>query len=195
MSRGGPTAAAVVLGGACLFFSAEVVTATRLRPGDPVAGLAAVTAVDMAALEFPTGIVPPPTTAPPVPEPAAGLSWFRPSGRNQGTEGLVAALATLALKDNAPLYVSETWGRSTGGANSDHHLSRTDSWALDVAVRGIQQPTLWTETAAQRIAAALGVPNWTGGDLTKTIDGYRFQVLWRVAGHFNHVHVGVRKVG
>ena len=44
------------------------------------------------------------------------------------------------------------------------------------------------------MSAALGVPDWAGGDLTKTINGYRFQVLWKVAGHFNHVHVGVRKV-
>jgi hypothetical protein len=73
-------------------------------------------------------------------------------------------------------------------------VSRTDSWAVDVAVRGIQAPTPATELAAQRIAAAFGVPNWTGGDLTKTVNGYRFQILWKVAGHFNHVHVGVRKV-
>ena len=183
--------AVVVLGGTCLFSTAEVVTATRVQAGDPALDItyAAV------ALEFPTTTTT--TTAPPPPpaaQPEGGLSWFKPSGRNQGTEGLVDALAKIALKDNAPLYVSETWGRTTGGANSDHHVSQTSSWALDVAVRGIQQPTIWTETAAQRIAAALGVPGWTGGDLNKTIDGYRFQVLWRVAGHFNHVHVGVRKV-
>jgi hypothetical protein len=27
------------------------------------------------------------------------------------------------------------------------------------------------------------------------VSGYRFQILWKVAGHFDHVHVGVRKVG
>ena len=192
MSRGVRALAAVVLGGTCLFSSAEVVTATRIRPSEPAPDVAVMAADVMAALEFPTTTVAPP---PPPPAPPNGLSWFTPSGRNQGTEGLVNALAELALRDNAPLYVSETWGRATGGANSDHHVSRTDSWALDVAVRGVQQPTMWTETAAQRIAAALGVPNWTGGDMTKIIEGYRFQVLWRVAGHFNHVHVGVRRVG
>ena len=73
-------------------------------------------------------------------------------------------------------------------------MSRTDSWAADLAVRGIQVPTSTTETAARRIAAALGQPNWTGGDLSVTVNRYRFQVLWKVAGHFNHVHVGVRKI-
>ena len=149
----------------------------------------------------PTVEVPPPTVTttvpapPPFVVPTSPQQWFLPSGRNQGTEGLATVLAQLALHDNAPLYVSETSGRTTGGANSDHHVSRTDSWAVDVAVLGIQQPTAATRTAATRIASALGVPNWTGGDLTKTVNGYRFQVLWLVAGHFNHVHVGVRKVG
>ncbi len=130
---------------------------------------------------------------PPLVVPTGPSQWFLPSGRNQGTEGLAMFLANLALRDNAPLYVSETT-RATGGSNSDHHVSRTDSWAVDVAVRGIQQPTAATRTAAARIASALGEPNWTGGDLTRTINGYRFQVLWLVAGHFNHVHVGVRKI-
>ncbi len=133
---------------------------------------------------------PPPFVVPTSPD-----QWFLPSGKNQGTEGLADFLAQLALHDNAPLYVSDTSGRTTGGTNSDHHISQTDSWAVDVAVRGIQQPTVATQTAATRIASALGVPDWAGGDLTKTVDGYRFQVLWLVAGHFNHVHVGVRKVG
>jgi hypothetical protein len=120
--------------------------------------------------------------------------WFSPAGRNGGTEGLARFLAAIALHNNSPLYVSEQWGRTTGGANSDHHVSRSDSWAADLAVRGIQAPTPATELAAKRVAAALGEPDWQGGDLQKTINGYRFQVLWKVAGHFNHVHVGVRKI-
>ena len=73
-------------------------------------------------------------------------------------------------------------------------MANTDAWAVDLAVRGIQRPTPQTEEAARRVAAALGHPDWTGGDLKVTIQGYRFQVLWKVSGHFNHVHVGVKKV-
>lgn len=138
------------------------------------------------------------TTLSPLPpafvQPTSPDQWFSPSGRNQGTEGLGVALAKIALQDNAPLYISEQWGRTTGAATSDHHVSRTDSWAIDVAVRGIQAPTPATYEAAKRISTALGEPNWGTGDLTKTINGYRFQVLWLVAGHYNHVHVGIRKV-
>ena len=138
--------------------------------------------------------------AEPAPQPApfvyptAPEQWFQPTGLNAGTEGLARVPAAIALRDNPPLYVSEQWGRTTGGEQSDHHISRSDSWAADLAVRGIQVPTPATELAARRVSAALGVPDWPGGDLQKTINGYRFQVLWKVAGHFNHVHVGVRKL-
>ncbi|MDQ3640221.1 MAG: hypothetical protein M3450_01815 [Actinomycetota bacterium] len=150
-------------------------------------------AVAVPLLQSPAPAVTPVLAPPPLMVPTGPSQWFLPSGRNQGTEGLAMFLANLALRDNAPLYVSETT-RATGGSNSDHHVSRTDSWAVDVAVRGIQRPTAATRTAAARIGSALGEPNWTGGDLTRTINGYRFQVLWLVSGHFNHVHVGVRKL-
>ncbi len=141
------------------------------------------------------GVTAPPTAAPrPFVLPTSPEQWFTPGGRNQGTEALARFLAAVALHENKPLYLSDTWGRTTGSDQSDHHVSRSDSWEADEAVLGIQSPTPQTELAAMRIAAALGVPDWTGGDLTKTVNGYRFQVLWKEAGHFNHVHVGVRKV-
>ncbi len=125
-------------------------------------------------------------------DPAA---WFRPAGRNQGTEGLASALATLALAGNQLLYVSDGWGRTGPVVRSDHHVLSTNAWAFDLAVRGESQPSPATELAARRIAAALAHPDWGGGDLRTTIDGYRFQLLWRVAGHFDHVHIGVRRDG
>ena len=122
------------------------------------------------------------------------LAWFAPGGRNQGTENLAMALASLAVQGNEPLYLSDSWGRTSGSARSDHHVGNTNAWAVDLAVRGIQRPTPQTEEAARRVASALGRPDWAGGDLQVTIQGYRFQVLWKVSGHFNHVHVGVKKV-
>ncbi|MEA2826253.1 MAG: hypothetical protein QOG43_692 [Actinomycetota bacterium] len=149
------------------------------------------------APDAPSGDAPAGLTALPAPSPPSAddpMAWFAPGGRNQGTENLALALADIALADNPPLYISDGWGRTWGSSTSDHSISRTDSWAVDLAVRGIQRPTAQTEEAARRVAAALGHPDWTGGDLKVTINGYRFQVLWKVSGHFNHVHVGVRKV-
>ena len=148
------------------------------QAGGTVATVTTVATVDPAPFVVPTG-----------PE-----QWFEPAGRNMGTEGPAMFLAALALRDNSPLYISETHGRTTGGAQSDHHISRNDSWAVDVAVRGIQAPTPQTHLAAKRISTALGVKDWQGGDITKTIGNYRIQVLWLVAGHYNHVHVGVRRI-
>jgi hypothetical protein len=133
--------------------------------------------------------------APQVPDwVVTGQGWFEPGGRNAGTEYLVARLAAIGLWQNEPLYVSEMWGRTGPNAVSDHHVSQVTSWAADLAVRGIQRPTPNTDLAAGRIAAALGVHNWKGGNLIVHHGGYRFQLLWRVAGHFNHVHVGARKL-
>lgn len=190
---------AAAVAGVCLLLEGCAVPATR-------AEMAMVPDRHAAAAEVVLEAVLPPTTlvaAPPAAQPAAPAAfvpptrpeqWFQPSGRNMGTEGLARFLAAVALRDNPPLYVSEQWGRTTGSEQSDHHISRTDSWAADLAVRGIQVPTPATELAARRVAAALGVPDWGGGDLTTIINGYRFQILWKVADHYNHVHVGVRKV-
>lgn len=174
------------------------VTTTAQPQLEPAAG-AHVTHIAQAALALPQALSDGTVTtggaeAPPFVVPAGTERWFEPAGRNQGTEGPAMFLAALALKDNPPLYISETHGRMTGGAQSDHHISRTDSWAVDVAVRGIQAPTPQTHLAARRIAIALGVSDWAGGDMTRTVGNYRIQVLWLVAGHYNHVHVGVRRV-
>lgn len=189
-----------ILAGTGLFLAASAMspgdTGIGPVPNQEVAGAGAIVEPP-AELPTTTVTVPVPVTTPaasPVVMPTNPDRWFQPGGRNGGTEALARFLAAIALHENAPLYVSEQWGRTTGGANSDHHISRSDSWAADLAVRGIQAPTPATELAARRVAAALGVPDWGGGDLTTTIGGYRFQVLWKVAGHFNHVHVGVRKI-
>lgn len=167
-----------------------------LAGGAPADGGLTVTATAGRGAASPPPAVPETAFDPPPPPPAPPdpSAWFAPGGRNQGTENLAQALAAIALWDNPPLYISDGWGRTWGSSRSDHHVGNTDAWAVDLAVRGIQAPTPQTEEAARRVASALGHPGWTGGDLKVTIGGYRFQVLWKVAGHFNHVHVGVKKV-
>ena len=192
---------AALLVGACVFLDGCAVPVTRTEMAtvphqhETTSHVVLDGALSLTELVAAAAAQPVQPAAPALVFPTRPEQWFQPSGRNGGTEGLARFLAAIALRDNPPLYVSEQWGRTTGGEQSDHHVSRSDSWAADLAVRGIQAPTPATETAASRVAAALGVPGWGGGDLNVTVDGYRFQVLWKVAGHFNHVHVGVRKVG
>ena len=126
--------------------------------------------------------------------PSSPSEWFNPRGEHQGTEGIVADLAKLGVTDNGALYVNECWGRAWGASTSDHHHSQLRSWACDISVAGVQVPTPEAHEAARRIGSALGEPGWTGGNLRKTINGYRIQVLWMVAGHYNHVHIGARKL-
>ena len=181
MSRPGRATLVVLLVAAGICFRAGAITATG-------------------GLDIGFGILGADGRRPPVPArvplvvPDSPEQWFQPAGRNGGTEGLVNFLCRLALQDNQPLYLSDGWGRAAGDSTSDHHVSRKDSWACDLAVLGVQHPTPATETAAARIASALGEAGWPGGNLVKVVNGYRFQVLWRVAGHFNHVHVGARRV-
>jgi len=166
-----------------------------------VAGAATVTDVPAALAEWvgasrparaDISSVPPPL---PFVVPTAPDQWFTAAGRNQGTEEPATFLAALALHDNPALAITDRWGRTYGEERSDHHITRTDSWAIDLAVPGLSYATQATGTAAARIASALGHRGWTGGNLVVHVNGYRFQLLWKVAGHFDHVHIGVRKGG
>jgi len=83
--------------------------------------------------------------------------------------------------------------RSSDSTGSDHHTSQKRSDAADMS--NGSSPTPQMDRTAAQIAALLGVPNWRGGVLERTQNGYRVQLLYRtkVGGdHFNHVHVGVR---
>lgn len=181
MSRGGRVAVVVSLVGSGMCLRAGVLIETAS---------ATLQAVPRESPSPPPAAVEPPFVVPTGPD-----AWFRPWGRNVGTEGLANALADLALHGNAPLAITSGWGRTTGADASDHHVSQLGSWAIDLAVPGVGSPSTPTATAAARIASALGEPGWTDGNLVKTIGGYRFQLLWLVAGHFDHVHLGVRRVG
>lgn len=159
-----------------------------------VAAIPGVLGADEAVVVTVPTTIPAPPPPPPFVIPTDPSQWFNPHGEHDGTEGITNDLATLGVTNNSPLYVNECWGRTWGAATSDHHASQLHSWACDLSIRGIQVPTPQADEAARRIASALGVQGWTGGNLVKIINGYRIQVLWRVADHFNHVHVGVRKL-
>lgn len=83
--------------------------------------------------------------------------------------------------------------RSTGSPGSDHHTSQRRSDAVDLS--NGSSPTPQMDRTAAQVAALLGVPGWRGGVLSRTVNGYRVQLLYRTSvggNHFNHVHVGVR---
>ena len=82
--------------------------------------------------------------------------------------------------------------RSWGNTGSDHHTSQRRSFAADMS--NGTSPTPQMDRTAQVIAAACGHSGWKGGLLNVQANGYRVQLIWRYPNHYNHVHVGVRRL-
>ncbi|MGV3619891.1 MAG: peptidoglycan-binding domain-containing protein [Archangium sp.] len=81
-------------------------------------------------------------------------------------------------------------GSSTG---SDHYTGNTNAFAVDFGVSGSRGTQL-----ANAIADRYGIPRSSIGTYnrhTVTIDGQRYslQLLWQVSGHYDHVHLGIRR--
>ena len=76
--------------------------------------------------------------------------------------------------------------------SSDHSVLAITASAADYG-------TFSGSGLAYAIARAFGIAGYSTGNYNGynvTIDGhvYRVQILWAVSGHFNHVHLGVRRV-
>lgn len=82
---------------------------------------------------------------------------------------------------------------SISNPGSDHNEANTTAYAGDFA-------TTDGEGYARRVAKAARWQEWQPGSYVtknyKASDGnyYRIQILWHVQGHYDHVHVGVRRV-
>jgi hypothetical protein len=81
-------------------------------------------------------------------------------------------------------------GSSTG---SDHYTGNRNAYAVDLGVSGSRGTEL-----ARRIADAYGIPRSSIGTYNRhtiNVGGQRYsvQLLWQVSGHYDHVHLGVRR--
>jgi hypothetical protein len=80
--------------------------------------------------------------------------------------------------------------QTASGNTSDHWSGVPNSYAVDLAATGAAGDALLAH-----IMNAFGHPEYTGGKwFNVTKDGYRYQFGWRVTGHYDHIHVGVKKV-
>jgi hypothetical protein len=84
---------------------------------------------------------------------------------------------------------------SVGGSpTSDHLTSNKAAYAKDIPATGSQGTAI-----AHKVASNLGIKNLQTGTYnwytSPKAPGYRFQILWQVEGHFDHVHVGAEYVG
>lgn len=109
-----------------------------------------------------------------------------------GWGGSVApARRAIAIGRRNGLTVTST-KRSSGNTGSDHHTSQRRSFAADMS--NGTRPTPQMDRTARQIAAACGHSGWKGSLLNVRANGYRVQLIWRYPNHYNHVHVGVRRL-
>ena len=77
--------------------------------------------------------------------------------------------------------------------SSDHYTGNTTAFAVDFGVAGARGDQL-----ARAIATKYGIPQGNIGTFNSHVINvtgakYRLQLLWRVKGHFDHVHLGIRR--
>ncbi len=85
---------------------------------------------------------------------------------------------------------------TASGGVSEHWVGSRLSYAVDIdsAKCTMTYPGGEADRTARTIAAALGLPRHTG--IVSTVRGaYRFQLIWQTEGHYNHPHIGVKRVG
>lgn len=163
----------------------------RLGPSEDLAELAQASAVagrELATRPGRAAVSSFPAAAAPAPAQTGG-AWG-------GSQALARGLAEIGFNHGLEAVSEKRDRRATkSGRRSDHWVKSTDSYAFDLS-----GPSGEMDRSAVAIAARLGVDYDGRGPLvlTKVVDGFRYQVLYRtdVGGdHFGHIHVGVRRVG
>lgn len=111
-------------------------------------------------------------------------------GGNWGGTAPVAVM--IAAASGLPITSAKRSTRLTASGNvSDHYTGMTKSYAVDLGVKSLAQG----DAALVKVMKVLGHPEYKGGSwVNYQFKGFRVQVGWRVPGHYDHIHVGVRKV-
>lgn len=84
--------------------------------------------------------------------------------------------------------------KTASGNVSDHYEGNLSAYAVDIPARGEKGDELLKCIMAEFNNGSNS--SYTGNKwLNVTVDGYRYQFGWRVKNHYDHIHVGVKKVG
>lgn len=121
---------------------------------------------------------------------SAGGAWGGSQGVTNAATAIAASMGIPLTSIKRNLADTIRVGSNTG---SDHYTGNTTAYAADFGVSGSR-----AETLARAIASKYGIPVSNIGTFNSTykvINGvtYKLQLLWRVAGHYDHVHLGVRR--
>ncbi len=114
-----------------------------------------------------------------------------PLAAGGGWGGSEAPALEIAKISGLPITSQKRDRQMTASGNvSDHWTGSTNSYAVDLGTSGAAG-----DAAFKKIMAALGQPNLRPGQwYNLNIGGYRYQVGWRTPGHYDHIHVGVKKL-
>lgn len=121
----------------------------------------------------------------------AGRGWG-------GSEGVADAAKAIARDFGVPVTSTKRDAAATrrvgSSFGSDHYTGNTNAYAVDLGVSGKRGDDL-----ARAIAKKYGIPESNIGTYNRhiiNVDGkkYSVQLLWKVAGHYDHVHLGIRAV-
>jgi hypothetical protein len=125
------------------------------------------------------------------------LDFGDTSGAWGGSKKFALALAGLGERYGC-VSTSEKRERqyTSSGGISDHWVGSLDAYAVDIdsSTCTLEYPGGEADRTARAIAAALDMPSHTGV-VNQVRGAYRFQLLWQVAKHYDHVHIGARRIG
>jgi len=120
----------------------------------------------------------------------AGGGWGGSQGVANRAVEIARGMGVPVTSTKRDLAATRRVGSTTG---SDHYTGNTNAYAVDLGVSGSRGTEL-----ARRIADAYGIPRSSIGTYNRhtiNVGGQRYsvQLLWQVSGHYDHVHLGVRR--
>ena len=121
----------------------------------------------------------------------AGGNWGGSQDVANAAKRIAAAMGIPVTSQKRNLADTIRVGSNTA---SDHYTGNTTAFAVDFGVSGARGTQL-----ARAIAKEYDIPQGNIGTSKGhiySVNGakYRLMLLWRVKGHFDHVHLGVRRV-
>ncbi|MDP2269197.1 MAG: peptidoglycan-binding domain-containing protein [Archangium sp.] len=120
----------------------------------------------------------------------AGRGWGGSEGVADAAKSVARSMGIPVTSEKRNLAETHRVGSTTG---SDHYTGNTNAYATDFGVSGARGDDL-----ARRLADTYGIPRSSIGTYNRhtiTVDGQRYsvQLLWKVSGHYDHVHLGIRR--
>ena len=137
------------------------------------------------------------STGPAGPVAIGDLDFADTSGPWAGTQRVARSLARLGRRYGCTPTSEKRPRKFTGSGNiSDHWVGSRDTYAVDLdsASCTMAYPGGEADRTARAIATAIGASTHTG-TVNVVRGAYRMQLIWQDDGHYNHVHIGVKRIG